>query len=77
MHFAEICISFLFFFAVTRGERELGESFEFGSGRILMDSRLCVQNIIFNFKLLIYTGPLKKLFHYAIFQKFFHIFLNT
>ena len=24
-----------------------------------------------------YTGPLKKLFHYAIFQKFFHIFLNT
>ena len=23
------------------------------------------------------TGPLKKLFHYAIFQKFFHIFLNT
>ena len=23
------------------------------------------------------TGPLKKLFHYAIFQNFFHIFLNT
>ena len=23
-----------------------------------------------------YTGPLKKLFHYAIFQKFFHIFFN-
>ena len=23
-----------------------------------------------------YTGPLKKLFHYTIFQKFFHIFLN-
>ena len=22
-----------------------------------------------------YTGPLKKLFHYAIFQKFFHIFI--
>ena len=21
------------------------------------------------------TGPLKKLFHYAIFQKFFHIFI--
>ena len=23
-----------------------------------------------------YTGPLKKLFHYAIFQKFFHIFIH-
>ena len=23
----------------------------------------------------VYTGPLKKLFHYAIFQKFFHIFV--
>ena len=23
------------------------------------------------------TGPLKKLFHYAIFQKFFHIFIHT
>ena len=22
------------------------------------------------------TGPLKKLFHYAIFQKFFHIFIH-
>ena len=24
-----------------------------------------------------YTGPLKKLFHYAIFQKFFHILKKT
>ena len=26
-------------------------------------------------ELYIHTGPLEKLFHYAIFQKFFHIFL--
>ena len=34
-----------------------------------------LDNIFIRFGSKLYTGPLKKLFHYAIFQKFFHIYI--
>ena len=39
---------------VTGQEREIGDSFEFGSGQILRYSNIGVQNIIFDFKITIY-----------------------
>ena len=39
---------------MTGREREIGDSFEFGSGQILRYCNIGVQNIIFDFEITIY-----------------------
>ena len=47
------CVS-VFCLAVARWEREIGNSFEFGNGRIIRYSSMVVRIIILEFKIMIY-----------------------